>query len=151
MKPTLTWNSSQKGQFLKRPPIADHCSRLLHGSSNQGIGKFLKRPPSAAHSYMEILVRGWGQSSKVLPLQPTFTCSFSEWVIPQKSSHYSPVQPTLTWQFQSGLGVVSQKYSLCSPLQPHTLTWQLQLGGVFLKSLLVAAHCSPTLLHVIFS
>ena len=55
--------------------------------------------PIAAHFYMTISVRG---------------------VIPEKASHCCPLQPTLTWQFQS--------------------------AGEFLKSPPILAHCSP-LLH----
>ena len=66
---------------------------------------------------------------------------FSQWggVFPQKSSHCSPLKPTLTWQFSEG--VIPQKFSHCSPLQP-TLTWQFYSGGrgeIPQKSF----HCSP--------
>ena len=79
-------------------------------------------------------------------------------------SHCSPLQPTLTWQFQSGgiswkvlplqpiaahsymaflvRGVIPEKSSHCSPLQP-TLTWQFQSGGNSWKVLPlqpIAAH-----------
>ena len=79
---------SVRGEFLKGPPIAAHCSPLLHDN-------------------------------------------FSHGVIPEKSSHCSPLQPTLTWQFQSG-GLIPEKSSHCSPTltsfyplwtnYPHTLT-----------------------------
>ena len=80
-------------------------------------------------------------------------------VIPEKSSHCSPLQPTITWQFQSwGVipeksshcspllhgnvshgGVIPEKSSHCSPLQP-TLTWQFQSWGVIPEK---SSHCSP--------
>ena len=87
-----------------------------------------------------------GKSWKVLPLQPTLTWQFQSWgVNPEKSSHCSPLQPTLTWQFQSW-GVNPEKSSHCSPLQP-TLTWQFQSWGVNPEK---SSHCSP-LLHGNFS
>ena len=52
-------------------------------------------------------------------------------VIPEKSSHCSPLQPTLTWKFYSG-GLIRQKYSHCSP----TLT-----------SFYPSEQITPTLLH----
>ena len=75
-----------------------------------------------------------------LGLQRGQSLHFQSGVIPEKSSHCSPLQPTLTQQFLSG-GISSKVLPLhCSPFQP-TLT---------LKSLPIAAHCSP-LLHGNFS
>ena len=158
--------------FLKYPPNAAHCGPLLHGNFSQGV-----IPEN---------------SSRCSPLQPTLTWQFQSWgVIPEKSSHCSPLlhgnfshggnswkvlplQPTFTWQFQWGgnswkvlplqsiaahsymaisvggwwflkyppnaahcgpllhgnfsEGVIPEKSSHCSPLQP-TLTWHIQWGG----------------------
>ena len=84
-------------------------------------------------------------------------------VIPQKSSHCSPLQRALTWQFFSGCNS-----SKVLPLQP-TLTWQFLSGGnsskvlplqpiaahfymaifnrgdLSLTNLPIAAHCSALL------
>ena len=66
--------------FIPPPPFYP----LLHGNFSHGWGNSWKVLPLqliAAHSYMAISVRG---------------------VIPEKSSHCSPLPPALTWQFQSG-------------------------------------------------
>ena len=59
----------------------------------------------------------------------------------ENSSHCSRLQPTLTWQFQSGV-VIPEKSSHCSRLQP-TLTWKFLSGGNSSKVLPlqpIAAH-----------
>ena len=103
---------------------------------------FLKNPPIAAPPLQHITPLG----------SPLLHGNFSQGVIPKKSSHCSPLQPTLTWQSQSGGnswnvlslrpieahsymaisvrggGVILEMSSHYSPLQP-TLTWQFQSGG----------------------
>ena len=96
---------------------------------------------------MAISVRGGVSSWKVIPLQPIAAHSYMailvRKVIPEKSSHCRPLQPTLTLQFQSR-GVIPEKSSHCSRLQP-IFTWEFQSEGLFLKRPLIAAHCSPLL------
>ena len=94
------------GLFLKTPPIAAHCIPLLHGNFNQGRGYFLKSPLIAAHC------------------SPLLHGNFILGVFLQKSSHFNPLQPTVTWQFQSG-----GNSTKVLPMQP-TLQWQFySVGG----------------------
>ena len=95
-------------EFLKSPPIAAHACMAIFVSG----GKFLESPLIAAHPYMAILVRG---------------------VIPQNSSHCSPL---LHGNFSQGGGVIPQKSSHCSPrLHGNFCQW----GVIPQKS----SHCSP--------
>ena len=107
LQPTFTWQFQSEGLFLKRPLITAHCSPLLHGNFSH---LFLKSPPIAAHCSPPLhgnFCQG-GNSSKVLPLQPIAAHSYMailvRKVIPERSSHCRPLQPTLAWQFQSGGG-----------------------------------------------
>ena len=80
-------------------PNASH-SFIVILFSEGNYSKFLPLQPIAAHSYMEILVRE-GNSSKILPLQPIAAHSYLAILVGevflQKSSHCSPLQPTLSW------------------------------------------------------
>ena len=152
------------------PQKSSHCSRLqptLTWQFHSGVGgnswKRLSLQPIAAHSYIAISVRG-GNSWKVLPLQPIAAHSFMailvRGVIPEKSSHCSPYQPTLIWQFQSGGNswkdlplqpIVGNSWKVL-PLQPiaaHSYM-AISVRGQFLKSPPFAINCSP-LLHGNFS
>ena len=126
----LLYGNFSWGGFLKSPPIAAHCSPLLHENFSQegNSSKVLPLQPFASHSYKAISVRGLipenppiaahcsplhgnfsqgGNSWKVLPLQLIEAHSYMAilvrgvggGVIPQKFSHCSPLQPTLKWQF----------------------------------------------------
>ena len=91
---TPTWQFQSGGLLLKSPPIAAHCSPLLHGNFSQGGNswKVLPLQPIAAHSYMAISVRGVN-SWKVLPLQP---------IAAQLLHQFTPseqINPTLLHQF----------------------------------------------------
>ena len=116
----LTWQFQSGVYFLKSPPIAAHCSPLLHGNFSQGV----------------ILEK----FSHCSPLQPTLTCQFqSVGIIPEKSSHCSPLQRILTWQFQSGVYFLKSPpiAAHCSPF----LHCNFSQGLIPQKS----SHCSPTL------
>ena len=95
--PTLTcqfqWGGNSWKVLPLQPTAATHTWQFQWGGNSC---KVLPLQPIAAHSYMAISVRG---------------------VIPEKSSHCSPLQPTLTWQFQSGGGGNSSKVL---PLQPNS-------------------------------
>ena len=146
---------SVRGQFLKSPHFAINCSPLLHGNFTQGVipekfslcSPLLVIPEKSFHCSPLQLTLTWqfksgaifeksslcnqlqptltwqfqsggnswrvlllqpivGNSWKVLPLQPIAAHSYMaisvRGVIPEKASHCSPLQPTLTWQFQSG-------------------------------------------------
>ena len=66
-------------------------------------------------------------------------------VIPEKSSHCSPLQPTLTWQFQSGGN--SLKVLPLQPTAAHSYMEISVMGGLIPEK---SSHCSP-LLHGNFS
>ena len=70
--------------------------------------------PIAAHSYMTISVMG---------------------VIPENSTHCSPLQPTLTWQFQWGGGGNSLKVLPLQPIAAHSYMAISFRGGNALKLL----------------
>ena len=83
-------------------------------------------------------------------------------LIPEKSSHCSPLQPILTWQFQSGGGgnswkvlplqpIVGNSWKVF-PLQPIAAHYYMAISvrGQFLKCPHFAINCSP-LLHGNFS
>ena len=111
MRPSLSKQSFFGGggcnssKVLPLQPFAanSYNSILFRGNTS----KFFSLQSIAAHSYVAILIRG--NSSKVLPLrklQPSLSKQFffggGGGVIPQKSCHCSPLQPTVTWHFQSG-------------------------------------------------
>ena len=88
---------------------SSHCSPLQPTlirqlQSGDNSCKVLPLQPIAAHSYVTISV-----TLGKIPENPPIAahCSsvldgtFSQGVIPEKSSHCNPLQPTLTWQFQS--------------------------------------------------
>ena len=108
------------GLFLKSPPIAAHCSPLLHGNFSQRVV-----PQMSPHFSPLQPTLTWRFFSGVIlqkssHCSPLFNSNSSQGVIPQNSSHCIPLQPTLTWQFWSagGGGVIPQKSSLCSERSP---------------------------------
>ena len=99
---------------------------------------------------MAILVKAWWcNSSYILPLQP----------IAAHSSIANPCTPLLHGTFCQGKGIIPHKSTHCSPLQPTLLLQPLAphsymavfvKGKVkFLKNPPIANHCS-SLLHDIF-
>ena len=56
-------------------------------------------------------------SPTLISFYPLWTSIRGRGVIPENSSHCSPLQPTLKWQFFSGWGggVIPERSSLCSP------------------------------------
>ena len=93
---------------------------------------------------MAISCRGvGGSSSKVLPLQPnSYTFYPSEQITSSLLHHFTHCSPLLHGNFSRGRGVNPEKSTDCSPLQP-TLTWQFQSGRVVPEK---CSHCSPLLL-----
>ena len=179
LQPTLTWQFQSGGcnswKVLPLQPIAAHSNMAI---SVRGVNswKVLPLQPIAAHSYMAISVRGGFLKRPPIAAHcsPLLHGNFSRGggVIPGKSSHCSPLQPTLTWQFQSGgciswkvlplqpiaansnmaisvRGVNSWKVHPLQPIAAHSCM-AISVRGVFLKSPRIAAHCSP-LLHGNFS
>ena len=155
---------SVRGQFLKSPPFAINCSPLLHGNFSQGLNSEKSSHCSALQPTLTWQFQSGGNSWKVLPLQPIAAqfymaisvrglllkrpliaahCSpllygnFSQGVISEKSSHCSALQPTPTWQFQS----VGNSWKVL-PLQPivaHSYM-AISVRGVFSEK---SSHCNP--------
>ena len=173
LQPALTWQFQSWGGGGVFSEKSSHCSPLQptltwQFQSGGNSWKLLPLQTIAAHFYMAISVkRGGVILEKSSHCSPILHGNFSEGVIPEKSSHCSQLQPTLTWQFQSGgnswkvlplqpiaahsylaisvMGVIPEKSSHCSPL----------LHGNFSQGIIpeippIAAHCSP-LLHGNFS
>ena len=144
------------------PQKSSHCSPLLHGNFSQGV--FPEKSSIAAHC--SPLLHGnfsqWGNSWKVLPLQPIAAHSYMaisvRGVIPEKSSHCSPLQPNLTWQFQSGGGGGnSWKFLPLQPIAAHSYM-AISVRGVNSSNVLPlhpnslhhftpSEQITPTLLH----
>ena len=138
LQPFFTWQfQSGAGGGGVIPEKSSHCSPLqptltwqfLSGSISS---KNLPLQPIAAHSYMAISVKGQFLKSTPFAINcsPLLHGNFSQGVIPKKSSLCSP------------LLVIPENSFHCSPLQ-LTLTWQFQSRGNFWKVLplqSIAAH-----------